>query len=107
MRSRRTLLIAVGVIFGVAAAILGTAWWQASSILDQLHAGDKGRTVDAVAPELNQKPARTLVKPPPQAHAQTILLIGSDHRWTGQNGARSDTVILVRVNPAKHRVAVL
>jgi LCP family protein required for cell wall assembly len=107
VKSRKTLAIAVAVIFGAAAAILGTAWWQASSILAELQAGDKANVVRAVSPELNRKPARTLVAPPLDTHAQTILLIGSDHRWTGQNGARSDTVILVRVDPSRSRVALL
>lgn len=107
MKSRRTLVICAGVIFGIAAAILGVAWWQASSILAELRAGDKGRVVNAVAGELGRKPERTLVAPPVDTHAQTILLIGSDHRWTGQNGARSDTVMLVRVDPTRHRIALL
>jgi polyisoprenyl-teichoic acid--peptidoglycan teichoic acid transferase len=107
VKSRKTLAIAFGVIFGVAAVILGAAWWQASSILAQLHAGDKGRVVDAVAPELHRAPQRQLVAPPPAADAQTILVIGSDHRWTGQNGARSDTVMLVRVDPHRKRIALL
>jgi LCP family protein required for cell wall assembly len=107
VKSRRTLAIAVGVILGVAATILGVAWWQASAILDELRAGDKARVVDAVSPELHRRPKRALVAPPVDTQARTILLIGSDQRWTGQNGARSDTVILVRVDPTRHRVALL
>jgi LCP family protein required for cell wall assembly len=107
MSLRRKLAIALGVLVAVALGALGLAWQQASSILDQLHAGDKGAVVAAVKPELRTKPKRELVAPPPAAHAQTILLIGSDHRWTGQNGARSDTVMLARIDPKRDRIALL
>src|SRR6185436_18135732 len=85
------------------------AWWQASSILDELHAGAKGDVVAAVQPELKRRPKRTLVRPPPEAGAQTILLIGSDRRprGQGQKGARSDTAIVVRVDPERNRVGLL
>jgi LCP family protein required for cell wall assembly len=104
---KRKLLAALGVLVVVAASAAGVAWWQASSILGELRAGDKGKVVAAVQPELHRMPRRALVQAPPEAHAQTILLIGSDHRWTGQNGARSDTVMLVRIDPKRHRVALL
>jgi LCP family protein required for cell wall assembly len=104
---RRKVGIALGAVAALLAIALGVAWWQASSILDQLHAGDKGRVVDAVEPVLHTPPKRPLVLPPPAKHAQTILLIGSDHRWTGQNGVRSDTVMLVRIDPKRKRVALL
>jgi LCP family protein required for cell wall assembly len=104
---RRRVAIAVGALLALVALALGVVWWQASSILDQLNAGDKGRVVAEVSPELHTAPKRQLVLPPPAKHAQTILLIGSDHRWTGQNGARSDTVMLVRIDPKRKRVALL
>jgi polyisoprenyl-teichoic acid--peptidoglycan teichoic acid transferase len=107
MSRRRKLLLALGVLVLLAGAAFGVAWWQASSLLGQLRAGDKGKVVDAVVPELHRAPRRTLVAPPPRAGAQTILLIGSDHRWTGQNGARSDTVMLVRVDPKRKRIRLL
>ncbi len=107
MSRRRKLLLALAVVALLAAAALGVAWWQTSSLLGQLRAGDKGKVVAAVSPELGRKPRRTLVVPPPRAGAQTILLIGSDHRWTGQNGARSDTVMLVRVDPKRRQIRLL
>jgi LCP family protein required for cell wall assembly len=109
MRLWRKLAIALGVVLVLAAGAVGVVWWQASSLLDQLRAGDKGRVVEAVAPELDRKPKRTLVQAPPEADAQTILLIGSDHRprTAGQKGQRSDTAILVRVDPKRNRVALL
>jgi LCP family protein required for cell wall assembly len=104
---KRKLLVALGLVVVIAAAAVGVAWWQASGILGELRAGDKGKVVDAVQPELHRRPRRVLVQAPPEAHAQTLLLIGSDHRWTGQNGARSDTVMLVRIDPKRHLVRLL
>ena len=101
-------------VVGVLAALLvlvlaavGVAYWQASSAIDQLHAGPKGAVVAAVRPELHRPPKRQLVKLPPEPSAQTILLIGSDHRWEGGTGARSDTIMLARVQPDRHRIALL
>jgi LCP family protein required for cell wall assembly len=47
------------------------------------------------------------VRLPPEPSAQTILLIGSDHRWSGAVGARSDTIMLARIEPKRHRIALL
>jgi polyisoprenyl-teichoic acid--peptidoglycan teichoic acid transferase len=88
-------------------AAVGVAYWQASSAVDQLHAGPKGAVVAAVKPELHRAPRTQLVQLPPEPSAQTILLIGSDHRWEGGEGARSDTIMLARVQPDRHRIALL
>ena len=104
---RKLLLFGgLGLVVLVAAAA-GVAYWQASSTLDQLHAGPKGAVVRAVAPELHRAPKRKLVTLPPEPDAQTILLIGSDHRSRGGDGARSDTVMLARIQPKRHRIALL
>ena len=89
------------------AAGAGLAYWQASSTLDELHAGPKRAVVRAVEPELHRAPKRTLVALPPEPNAQTILLIGSDHRQRGGDGSRSDTVMLVRIQPKRNRIALL
>ena len=89
------------------AAAASLAYWQASSTLDELHAGPKRAVVRAVEPELHRAPKRTLVALPPEPNAQTILLIGSDHRQRGGNGSRSDTVMLVRIQPKRNRIALL
>ena len=47
------------------------------------------------------------MKLPPEPAAQTILLIGSDHRWEGGTGARSDTIMLARIEPKRHRIGLL
>jgi polyisoprenyl-teichoic acid--peptidoglycan teichoic acid transferase len=106
-RLRRILLgVLATIVVGVAAAA-GLAYWQASQIVGQLHAGPKAAIVRAVRPELHRTPRHPLVTVPPEPKAQTILVIGSDHRWTGLDGARSDTVMLVRVQPSRHRIAML
>jgi len=104
---RKVLLISGLVLAVLIAAAAGVAYWQASSTLDQLHAGPKGAVVRAVKPELHVAPRRKLVALPPEPNAQTILLIGSDHRRAGGDGARSDTVILARIQPKRHRIALL
>ncbi len=130
----RKLGIAVGVLAALAAVGLGIAWWQANAVLDELQAGPKKQVVDAVEPELHRRPRHVLVptttEPPASGtgtiasdgtsgqdgfeppllvdpKAQTILLIGSDHRWDSGNQARSDTIILARVDPGSDRVALL
>jgi LCP family protein required for cell wall assembly len=113
MRLRRKLLIGFGVaaaaVIVVAGAVAAVAWWEARSVVAELHAGAKGKVVAEVLPELKRMPIRTLVPAPPEAGAQTILLIGSDRRsgTERQVGARSDTTIVLRVDPKRHRLALL
>jgi LCP family protein required for cell wall assembly len=104
---RRYLLGFLAFVLVAVLALGGIAYWQASSILAQLHAGPKGAVVKAVEHELHRQPKRRLVALPKEPSAQTILLIGSDRRWSGGNGARSDTIILVRIEPPRHRIALL
>jgi LCP family protein required for cell wall assembly len=107
MRMRRILLgLLVALLIGMGAAV-AVAYWQARTIVDQLHAGQKAAVVRAVRPELHRPARHPLVAVPPEPKAQTILVIGSDHRWTGTVGARSDTVMLVRIEPSRHRIALL
>lgn len=96
-----------GVVLTLAVAVVAVAYWQASSIVGQLHAGHKEAVVKSVAPELHRTPKKHLVSLPNEPSAQTILLIGSDRRWSGGNGARSDTIMLARVEPSRHRIALL
>src|SRR3954452_7353368 len=104
---RRVLLIGGGTLLLLVAAGGGLAYWQASSTLDQLRAGSKGAVVRAVEPELHRAPKRALVALSAEPSAQTILLVGSDHRQRGQEGSRSDTVMLARIQPKRHRIALL
>lgn len=104
---RKAILVAVAAVVILAAAAAGYAYWQASSAIDQLHSGPKAAVVKAVRPELHRAPRHPLVKLPEEPSAQTILLIGSDHRWSGTSGARSDTIVLARIQPHRHRIALL
>src|SRR3954454_19985565 len=70
-------------------------------------AGRKPPSWAAVRPELHRAPRRPLVQLPPEPAAQTILLIGSDHRRAGIEGARSDTIMLARIDPHRHRIGLL
>src|SRR5581483_5221896 len=155
-RRRRVLRIAgwvAAALIVLAAGAFGYVYWKARSLIDELHAGPKGRIVamtrnelatppprsidemlaDAESPTPTrqpappkadsparsvialplaqplvrvEKPSKQTVPDPEDLKAQTILLIGSDRRW-GLPGARSDTIILVRLNPANHTVGLL
>jgi polyisoprenyl-teichoic acid--peptidoglycan teichoic acid transferase len=60
---------------------------------------DNGHTVEF--------PAGTITKPPP-GKPQTILLVGSDHRYAdGKADARSDTIMLLRINPKASAITLL
>jgi LCP family protein required for cell wall assembly len=96
----------IGVVV-LGAAVAGVTYWQARAAIDQFHAGPKAAVVRAVWPELHKPPRRVLVSLPPEPSAQTILLIGSDHRWSGGDGARSDTIMLARVDPHRDRIGLL
>jgi polyisoprenyl-teichoic acid--peptidoglycan teichoic acid transferase len=98
------VLLSLVVLAGAAAAVV---YWQANAALTQLHAGPKAAVVQAIRPELHKVPKRTLVRLPPEPAAQTILLVGSDHRWRGGDGARSDTIMLARIQPHRDRIALL
>jgi LCP family protein required for cell wall assembly len=51
--------------------------------------------------------ADTLAAPPP-GKPQTILLVGSDHRYAdGKADARSDTIMLLRINPKASAITLL
>jgi LCP family protein required for cell wall assembly len=104
---RKVIVVVLVSLLLLVLAAVGVAYWQASSAIDQLHAGAKGAVVAAVKPELHRAPKRPLVQLPPEPSAQTILLIGSDHRWEGGTGARSDTIMLARIQPDRHRIALL
>lgn len=104
---RKVLIILLGTLVLLVAAALGVGYWQASSIVAQFHAGPKEAVVKAVESELHRAAPHPLVQLPKEASAQTILLIGSDRRRTGGGGARSDTIMLARIQPTRHRIALL
>src|SRR4051812_3765053 len=58
--------------------------------------------------ELPSQATTTTTTSAPRGQAQTILLIGSDHRATAaKHDARSDTMMLVRLDPRSKAVTVL
>src|SRR4051812_19904833 len=63
----------------------------------------------ATARALEAQPRVKLAKAPARSgEAQTLLLIGSDHRAAAaQHDARSDTMMLVRLSPRAQAVTVL
>lgn len=106
-RGRRRLkwgLRALGLLIWVASAILWYVWHEAQDIVDEFHAGPKKEVVEQAAPQLNVEPRH---KAPGIKKATTYLLIGSDVRPTADSGARSDTIMLVRVFPGQHAASIL
>jgi LCP family protein required for cell wall assembly len=104
------LLVALGLALVLAAAAAGVAYWQARSIVGELQAGPKKAEVTQARRQLQVEPKHHLVAPKVEAAkgAQTILIIGSDHRWqTPKDAAHSDTIILARVDATHHRISLL
>jgi LCP family protein required for cell wall assembly len=109
---RRALRIALFALLGalvLAAAVAGVLYWQARSLVDELHSGSKQADVRSAQRQLRVAPRRHLVPAAavPVTGEQTILLIGSDRRWTAPKTANSDTIILARVDATHHRVTLL
>jgi LCP family protein required for cell wall assembly len=95
---KRLLLGAVLVIFAAAAATAVAAFHEIDKVVDALELG----------PEL--KLGRELAETDP-GEPQTLMLLGSDRRprrnTEGAAGARSDTIILVRLDPDKEAIAMM
>jgi polyisoprenyl-teichoic acid--peptidoglycan teichoic acid transferase len=98
----------VAVALLVALAILaGLSYWQLASIVAELHAGPKQPIVAAAKHELGVEPARSAVGNAAPAGDETILLLGSDRRYGERDRGRADTIILARLAPSQHRIALL
>jgi LCP family protein required for cell wall assembly len=86
--------VIVTVVTGGAVATAGLL--QVRGVLDQI---PKGHTVAL---------GRDTVTPAPSGKPQTLLLVGSDHRYgTAGPDARSDTLMLVRLDPDQAAISVL
>jgi LCP family protein required for cell wall assembly len=109
VRVRRTrrwpkrLGITLAGLLAAAGAAVGYLYWQADSIVNEFQAGPKRPVVEMVVPELNRQPAAPA---PGITKAMTILAIGSDKR-AGESNGRSDTMLLVRIDPKTDSVSVL
>ena len=109
MRRRvvRVVLIALGVFLAAVGAAAAVVYWQAESIVGEFHAGAKRQVVEAARPELDVAPQRPIESPVESSpKARTILLLGSDQRY-GEPERNSDTMLLLRLDPARHRAALL
>ncbi|HEY3069273.1 MAG TPA: LCP family protein [Gaiellaceae bacterium] len=96
------LLVAAGVLAAL-------AYWQLTSIVAELHAGPKQSIVDAAKPELGISPRHSVLggRAGRPAKDETILLVGTDRRYGEVDRGRTDTVILARLAPSEHRIALL
>jgi polyisoprenyl-teichoic acid--peptidoglycan teichoic acid transferase len=95
---KRLILAAVLVIFAAAGATAVAAFHEIDKVVDALELG----------PEL--KLGRELAETDP-GEPQTLMLLGSDRRPRGNKegaaGARSDTIMLVRLDPDKEAIAIM
>ncbi len=106
----RVLLVAVTLVLALAGAVAAVGYWQARSIVDELQSGSKHAEVVGARRQLEVEPRHRFVAPKVEAArgAQTILLIGSDHRFlTPKNAVHSDTIILARIDATGHRISLL
>jgi polyisoprenyl-teichoic acid--peptidoglycan teichoic acid transferase len=107
--ARRVAVVAGGIALVLVAAvgvIAALAYWEATHLVEELQAGPKREVVEAARRELDVAPRKPLVEHPP-GEASTILVLGSDARYADPDDRRSDTVMLVRVDPADRRIALL
>jgi LCP family protein required for cell wall assembly len=93
-----TLLVLI-VINGGLVVVL----WQGHQAVSQLEAGPKQAIAAAARPQLGLAPVHPA---PGLRRAETILVIGADYR-AGDTSSRSDTMLLVRVEPKSDRVSML
>lgn len=111
------LFYLVSVTLALSLGVGGSFYWEARQALGELQAGEKKTIVREASVELNIAPrvdAETSLKrlgvapavPLAATEATTILLIGSDRRW-GETTGRSDTMMLVRLNPDRRTVSIL
>jgi LCP family protein required for cell wall assembly len=96
---KRLLLGAVVCIFAAAGATAVAAFHEVDKVVDALELG----------PELKLGKDKLATTDP--GEPQTLMILGSDRRprnnTEGAGGARSDTIMLVRLNPDKEATAIL
>jgi len=98
-RRRRWIFISVGIvvclIIAVVALIGGSYWWFTAKVTVA-----NQRTPENVEEALTAAPSTTLVSIPESKEAMNIILLGSDNRAAGANsGGRSDTIMVLHVDP--------
>lgn len=117
-RSRRwprVVAWTLGAVVALAIVATGAVWWHAHQLISELQAGPKRAVVNAAKTELNKAPKKNLASVLPStskqqaevlAKTETILVVGSDTRW-GETSGRSDTMMLVRINPDVKTISIL
>jgi LCP family protein required for cell wall assembly len=85
------------IVLSTAGATVGIGFVQVQQIANVVH--DYGHTEPFL---------RGTITPPPPGKPQTLLLVGSDRRYGDPRGdARSDTLMLVRLDPRQNATTVL
>jgi LCP family protein required for cell wall assembly len=98
---RRILWTTGGVLLAVLAVGGFSAWWLYSQVSNITH-------LDPSVKKAQHLLAQTKKTLPLAKQPATILVIGSDHRYTdGSAPPRSDTLMLVRVDPIHHLISLL
>ena len=96
---KRLLLGAFLVVFAAAGATAVAAFHEVDKVVSALELGTE------------LKLGKNTLATTDPGRAQTILILGSDHRpknnGEGASGARSDTIMLVRLNPDKEATAIM
>ncbi len=96
---KRLLLGGFLVVFAAAAATAVAAFHEVDKVVSALELGTE------------LKLGKNTLATTDPGKAQTILILGSDHRpkvnGEGASGARSDTIMLVRLNPDKEATAIM
>lgn len=111
----RALEIILGIFLFLSLSVTAFAWLEVKSLIGDLSAGAKHPIVTAAKSELN-KPAKhklntqlggvSKTEAARLSQVETILVVGSDARW-GKPGSRSDTMMLVRIDPKNKTVSIL
>lgn len=97
-------LLVVALISGVG---LAYATWRAQQISAELSSGEKGVVVQKAKKELGRSVNDPLAGVGRLEQSKVFLLIGSDRRWGEKERGRSDTVMLVRLDPSKNEASIL
>jgi LCP family protein required for cell wall assembly len=98
------LLLCVFVLTTLVSGVAAYTMWTARSIVGEFRAGDKAVVVAAAEPELGVAPTKPTIG---LGDATTFLVVGADRRWGEQGQGRSDTILLVRVDPNRKIVSML
>lgn len=129
---RNFILACLGLLVLIILAFAATVWRKVDDTISVVQQEDprlrqtvppanpqptRSQPVPTLAAAPDRQPTRS-VTPSPQSTVEsslptklqqpiTVLLIGVDKRSDPNEGARSDTIILVRLNPATHRASML